>query len=491
MRDDELRRLLSEANPWWSCAASKRDPTTWQEHNRSLRARQQVDLGYRSRILNDIATDPIDGSLVVLTGPRRIGKTVALLEAAAALCRRSDLDPRQIIHAPCDGLSARDLRRLLTLARSLTRSIDQEGNQPRVWLFDEVSGINGWTSAFKAARDNTAFGDDTVVATGSRWVSHEDVQANLLAGRAGNSDRRRIRQLMPMSFRDFLRLTRPELGLPARRHPAELMEPAVADELQALAYEIDAYDLAWQDYLCCGGFPRAVTEHHRLGVVSKPYQRDLLAWLRADVDPDAALESLPQLLSTLGAHMTSPLDLQKAAAVAGFGSREAFALRLQRLVNTHALLRCRRRLDDGRALPRAQAKHYLTDPLLAWLPSNLSPGLPPPAMTSLSELVLGVILARSIDALDEGRWIADDTIGYARTDSGKEIDLSPVRVPLGGTVGFSVPIESKWVEDGWRQDALVLEGRYGRGIMATKSILDFEHPCWAIPAPMLACLLAT
>jgi len=105
--------------------------------------------------------------------------------------------------------------------------------------------------------------------------------------------------------------------------------------------------------------------------------------------------------------------------------------------------------------------------------------------------VLGVTLARSIDALDEGRWIADDTIGYARTDSGKEIDLSPVRVPAEGTAGITVPIESKWVEDGWRQDALVLEGRYGRGIMATKSILDLEHPCWAIPAPLLACLLAT
>ncbi|MBM5800497.1 MAG: hypothetical protein FJ077_06580 [Cyanobacteria bacterium K_DeepCast_35m_m2_023] len=135
-----------------------------------------------------------------------------------------------------------------------------------------------------------------------------------------------------MSFRDFLLVTRQELALPERRHPAALMEPDVADELLALAYEIDAYDLAWQDYLCCGGFPRAVTEHHRFGAVSRPYQRDLLAWLRADVDPDAALESLPQL-------------------------------------------RCRRRLDDGRALPKTQAKHYLTDPLLAWLPSTLSPGI--------------------------------------------------------------------------------------------------------------------
>jgi uncharacterized protein len=116
----------------------------------------------------------------------------------------------------------------------------------------------------------------------------------------------------------------------------------------------------------------------RTGAVGKPYQRDLLAWLRADVDPDAPLESVPQLLVTLMERMTSPLDQQKTAAEAGFSSREAFGLRLQRLVNSHALLRCRHRLDDGRAVPRAQAKLYLTDPLLAWLPSALSPGLPRP-----------------------------------------------------------------------------------------------------------------
>ena len=151
--------------------------------------------------------------------------------------------------------------------------------QPRIWLFDEVSGISGWTSVFKAARDNTLFGDDTVVATGSRWVSQEDIQANLLAGRAGRSERRRLRQLLPMGFRDFLAATRPDLALPQRCHPARLMDPSVAEVLQALAYGVDDYDLAWQDYLGCGGFPRAVAEYQRTGVVGRPYQRDLLACL--------------------------------------------------------------------------------------------------------------------------------------------------------------------------------------------------------------------
>lgn len=151
------------------------------------------------------------------------------------------------------GMAARDLRRVLTLARVLTRSVDLEQPQPRVWLFDEVSGISGLTSVFKAARDNTLFGDDTMVATGSRWVSQEDIQANLLAGRAGRSERRRLRQLLPMGFRDFAAATRPELALPQRCHPARLMDSAVAEDLQALAYGVDDYDLAWQDYLGCGG----------------------------------------------------------------------------------------------------------------------------------------------------------------------------------------------------------------------------------------------
>lgn len=137
------------------------------QSNRSLSHRRQYDLGYRSRVLEDICQEPLDASLVILTGPRRAGKTMAMLDAAAQLCQRDDLDACQVIHVPCDEMQARDLRRVLTLARALTRSLDLEQPQPSVWLFDEVSGIAGWTSAFKAARDGSAFGDDTVVATGS------------------------------------------------------------------------------------------------------------------------------------------------------------------------------------------------------------------------------------------------------------------------------------------------------------------------------------
>lgn len=62
-----------------------------------------------------------------------------------------------------------------------------------------------------------------------------------------------------------------------------------------------------------GGGPRAVAEYQRTGAVGRPDQRDLLAWLRADVDPDAPLESVPQLQATLMERMTSPLALPTPA----------------------------------------------------------------------------------------------------------------------------------------------------------------------------------
>jgi predicted AAA+ superfamily ATPase len=108
--------------------------------------------------------DLAEKGFVVLIGPRRVGKSVALFDLAHALCARADVHPLQVICLACDVMAPRDLRRVFTL---------------------------------------------------------------------------------------------------------------------------DRYDRAWQDYLTCGGFPRAVAEHVRLGAVTTDYLRDLAVWLRRDVDPDA------------------------------------------------------------------------------------------------------------------------------------------------------------------------------------------------------------
>jgi hypothetical protein len=166
------------------------------------------------------------------------------------------------------------------------------------------------------------------------------------------------------------------------------------------------------------------------------------------------------------------------------------ARRLARLTGTFAALNCPQRGEAGAVVANSQGKVYLVDPLLAWLPSRLRAGLVEPEMTTLTEMALGVTLARAVDALDEGRWVAGDTIGYIRTASGREVDLAPVPVPSPSGPVRSVPIESKWVDAGWRSEAKVVEAKYAAGILATKSLLDLDHPTWAVPAPLVALLLA-
>jgi len=486
VRDDEIRRQLTQANPWWRAVVSGASPTAWVDEHRAFRDLGRHDLGYRPTVLDDIADGPVTDQLVVLSGPRRIGKSVAVLDVAKRLCARSDIDPRQVIHAPCDAMTPQDLRRVLVLGRALTASVDQPEPRRRIWLLDEISSVSGWSAILKGARDNTDFGDDTVVATGSRWADDEDIEGNLLAGRAGHGTRRR-RVLLPMSFREHLRATRPNLGVPEVIHPGELQSAEARQRFATFEVLVDDYDLAWQAYLTTGGFPRAVAESARLGAVTDGYLADLEAWLHRDVEPAAGPESIPLLLDMLSNRSTSPLSVNSTAQDLGYG-KDVLDLRLRRMIASHALLRCPQR-SAGRLVPRTQAKYYLTDPLLAWLPSRRRAGLRAPDMTRLTEAAIAVTLARVIDSLDEGRWLHGDTIGYARTTSDREVDLAPVSVPSRAGAIETVPIESKWVDRGWKSEARTITGKYGRGVVATKTILDLDGGVWAVPAPLLAVAL--
>ena len=452
-----------------------------------LGARSAYDLGYRAGLLDDVARDPLDDKLVVLRGARRVGKSVLLKDTAVRICERGDVDPRQLIYVPTDGMRASDLRRMAKLGRDLTRSI---GDARRVWLLDEVTGVADWTAALKYLRDNTRFGSDTVVCTGSSWDRKANVERDLLAGRAGGSARRRSRILHPMSFREVLIATGREAPLPAATALWALQGEAARRTVEPLELFIDELDLAWQSYMTSGGFPRAVAQHHRNGEVSEAFVRDLAAWLHRDVDPQAGEDSVPRLLSELERRCASPLNRRSLAEDLGYGSRQTADLRLTRLVSSYAAIWCHQVDGVGRRVAGAQSKLYLCDPLLAWIGPRLRAGIASPDFSRLTEASIGVALARAIDEIEPGRWDDSDSIGYLRTGSGNEIDFAPI--PIGSPSGTrkAPPIESKWVSSGWRAEAKVVEGKFAAGVVATRTVLDTSHPAWAVPAPLVALLLA-
>jgi len=490
MRDDQIATRLREASPWWRAAITGASPVAWAASNRLLEDRARYDLGYRSSVLDDVANDPIDDKLVILSGPRRVGKSVVLLDTAATLCARDDVDSRQLIHIPADGFSAQDLHRAFVIGRENTKSVDASRRLPRVWLLDEVSGVPGWTSAIKVLRDQTPVGDDTVVATGSRLVGSDDVTSNLLAGRAGRGNHRRLRHLMPMSFRDFLIASKSDLPRPEPMPLWQLQSRRVHDALEPLPMLVGDYDLAWQEYLQCGGFPRAVFEFLVRGGVSTAYLRVLERWLVTDVDPGSVPDSVALLLDAISHRATSPFNATSTARDLGFWSGDQLTRRVRRLVATFAAIECPQRDGHGFKIGgRTQAKVYLTDPVLAWLPTRLRAGLPEPRLTTLTEMVIGVSLAVAIENAQEGRFLVDDTIGYLRTGSGQKVDFAPVSVPSAAGNHLTTPIESKWVARNWRGEARVMEGSLGGGVLATRTVLDTSRTSWAIPAPLAALLI--
>ncbi len=202
-------------------------------------------------------------------------------------------------------MRAGDLNRVATLGRELTRSV---GEAPRAWLLDEVTGIAGWTETLKYLRDNTEFGRDTVVCTGSSWDENAQVERDLLAGRAGGTSTRRSRLLHPMSFRAVLRVSGRELPLPVTIPPWALQDAETRAVVESLELFVDELDLAWQAYVTSGGFPLAVAEHHRNGAVSDAFFHDLAAWLHRDVNPSAAEDSVARLLAEVHARSAAPLN---------------------------------------------------------------------------------------------------------------------------------------------------------------------------------------
>lgn len=57
-------------------------------------------------------------------------------------------------------------------------------------------------------------------------------------------------------------------------------------------------------------------------------------------------------------------------------------------------------------------------------------------------------------------------------------------------IDMNAPQESiSRLTQGWRAETRVIAGRYGRGVVATKNIVDVAGDVWALPAPMLAMFL--
>lgn len=485
MKPGEMARTLTNVNPWW------RDPAGWEDRDPALVDAAGRALDYRPAPLGDIAP----GGLYVLRGPRRVGKSVELKRSVAVLIR-AGVNPRHIIHYPCDRLTAEDLGELESTGRVLTGT----DAGPRWWLLDEVSAISdGWPAAVKWLRDNTALRGDCVVLTGSSSRDLADAQKEL-AGRRGTAARS-DRFLMPMGFQDFARAA----SAGVRDAPthfltlAELADRArLRDAVHALVPWLSDLVGMWDLYLQVGGYPTAVAdwiEHGRVGPGFVEAIWDVIhgdAFRVARVPPARTQGMLEGLSRRLG----NPVGDLPLAREVGFvdssgrpDGRQSEG-RLMDLEIAFTVWRCHQ-VQRAHLTPnlRAFAKTYFTDPLLAQIAHFRNPVCTLPDPTLLTEQQIGRALALAHEVQRPGSLLGFSNVMYATNASRTEIDF--VGPGFGG-----VGVDGKYVDHGLSRPmqtmrSHIASGRIASGLLATRREIrvDEDEPVWGVPAAILAWVL--
>jgi predicted AAA+ superfamily ATPase len=470
VNDGELKERLRDRNPWW------RDDTWWR-NDVVLRDAANAPFDYSPSVLADVAAP----NLYVLTGPRRVGKSVAMRRKIRELLDSGAATPRSVIACSCDGFRAQDLRRLFKAGRAITPGDDEA---VRWWFLDEVTAVGDeWSSVVKELRDNTALRHDCVVLTGSSSRGFRQAVDNL-AGRRGPDAAHSDRLLLPVGFRRFC-----ELADVARPHAMpvlavdQLFTRTGREALDELQFWIEPLVDAWENYLHVGGYPRAVADFVDHGDVSDGFLRDLWDVVRGDAIRGAGLAdgTILALLERLGEGLANPLNASDVARDVGLADNHAVNTRIDDLTANFLAWRVPRS-NDGTPSSTAQRKVYFTDPLLARLAAAVSPQRSAPDPSKLSEQQVGLTLARAIDDRSPGTFVLESRLMYQRTATKKEIDF--VGPDLDGCV------EAKYVDTSWKREAQTARANYERAILATRRVHDLDDEAiWAAPAPAVAWLL--
>ena len=254
----EIINVLSGFNPWW-------------------RARPHVVPPFRRLAFEACRRYLEDTSLrraVLLSGPRRVGKTTVLQQTAQALVKKGD-DPKSILYLSLDHplLKLLSLREILTLYHESTYP---EG-QPATLLLDEVQYAPQWETEIKLLIDHQS--QYRILATGSASVVHRERLAESGVGRW-------ITVPIPtLSFFEFvsMRKQQPE-GLAQDLRVSNIFSFSTGD-LAVLAAQMRPLQPLFQRYLLVGGFPETAAQENidlcqrllREDVVERVLKQDMTA----------------------------------------------------------------------------------------------------------------------------------------------------------------------------------------------------------------------
>ncbi len=338
---DEALRVLQAFNPWWTDKPFRNpDFRRLAFHaSRSL----LVETNLRRAIL--------------LSGPRRVGKTTVLMQIAEDLVQRG-VERRSILYLSLDH----PLLKLITLTRALRvyHETTYSEDKPAYLLLDEVQYSKDWETEIKLLVDHHP--EYRIIATGSATVIHREKLAESGVGRW-------VTVPVPtLSFYEFAQMRNEapaQIKKFSKLKPTDLFKKTTA-ELHNLNDRFRSLLPVFQNYLLQGGFPETAMQRDvslcqrllREDVVERVLKRDMAALFGV-----RNVEELERLFIYLCIHCGEIVATQNVAQHLGT-SATTVANHLQHLENANLIYKLPPTGLGGKKVLKAKNKYYVVDAAL-------------------------------------------------------------------------------------------------------------------------------
>lgn len=334
----EIIPVLHGFNPWWS--------------DRSCSVPDFRRLAFET--CRNYLTDASLRRAILLSGPRRVGKTTILQQIANDLIAAGQ-DPKSVFYLSLDHplLKLLSLRDILALYHE---TLYPEG-RPVTLLLDEIQYSHGWETEIKLLVDYKP--QYRLLATGSASVEHKERLTESGVGRW-------ITVPIPtLSFYEFVHIRGEEVpNIPERRLTDLFSMPEA--QLAGLAAQTRSLQPLFQRYLLVGGFPETARQENidlcqrllREDVVERVLKRDMTALFGV-----RNVNELEKLFIYLCLHSGGVLA-HKTCADALETSATTVANHLALLEQANLIYRLPPAALGGKKVLKARNKYYLVDAAL-------------------------------------------------------------------------------------------------------------------------------
>jgi predicted AAA+ superfamily ATPase len=341
--DDEIYDGMRIENSWWAGNAQVDAIIGFPERS------------YLSTFKEIVCQRSVHRS-VILLGPRRVGKTVMILQTIGALLQRGEKGDH-IVYLSADR-PLYSQKRLEELVRLHLDRINGSAEEQWWFFFDEIQYVSDWERELKSLTD--LYRNIRFVASGSAAAALRRKSRESGAGRFTDF-------LLPaLTFDEFIRFQSSEDA------PSSLLARYVEGETSAQkgirAQDVAYLNVLFERYLSYGGYPEAV--------LNRQVQQGMNRFVREDIIDKVLLRDLPslygisdtrelnRLFSTLCYNTAQEVSLEKLSQT-GAIAKNTLKRYLEYLEAAFLIRTCERIDSNARAFQRQTSfKVYLTNPSL-------------------------------------------------------------------------------------------------------------------------------